>query len=266
MQEDRGQPGTLFFGDEPVYEACPFLPFLVAPVGAQQDSVILGPYEIGASHDDFINKLYGGLERQGPGSVIGRVVDFKANLCVAMLFHTHLSDASGRTGLILSLGFLAKKRFYFSGTSLAIYLRSCIDTFGLYMGADIAGAGADLVVSKLQSKSIEMERLVFCKNALLNISAAVGTWLPERRLRFDIRWPRFGLSKKFVYGPAIPGVEALCEVLTYLGGRNGQSFLQKHNDLWLLPWPIQGWAFDRARRIRLLTKGKIPILVVEKED
>ena len=263
MAEDK--PGSLYYGDEEGSSRYPFLPFILAPVRLRQDNVILGPFEISASQGDFINTLYAGIERSGLATPVARIVSFEGDLCIAVLIPTCQPDEAGRTGLILSFGFLVKRNFFVGGETLAAFLRACTGVLERNLAKDITGAGANRVVGNLQAAELSDSfeaNLAICRDILLNISAAAGAWLPTRR--FSLPWRKARAPKTMIFGSSLTSIEALCEILALSSRRISGYRVGRAINLWVIPWPTESWILENAKKVNLVRRANKPILVIEK--
>jgi hypothetical protein len=159
----------------------PFLPFLVAPLGDLQDTLILGPQSVARIHDQFINSLYAQIGNRNLQSIAARVFVFNSKLCIAILFPTNLIDKAGRPGLTLSMGFFVNDRNYrLRNSILASYLNILFQNFNRLFNLSLPTKGADQLLHYIQAKQGSETHQIFLLNlnaileALLLASITVG--------------------------------------------------------------------------------------------
>lgn len=198
----------------------PFLPFLVAPVGNMQDTIIVAPQSIAYFQKTFVNSLYSDIGNTNLRSIAARTFIFDSKLCIAVILPTELSDVGGRHGLKLSLGFFIQdEHFRLRSSILAEYLELIFDNFNRIFNISLPKDGGGWLINQLQSNvSSESRQLFILKlsaiiESLLMASIAVGEISKSKSSWIDkIKW-------KFVFGKKLP------KAIFYPAGINQQFIL-----------------------------------------
>lgn len=184
----------------------PFLPFLVAPIGNFQDTLIIGPQSIAKLHDQFINTLYAQIANVTLQSIAARIFVFDSKLCIAVIFPTNVSDKAGRPGLTISMGFFVKdKNYRFHSLILASYLDILFQNFNRVFVLSLPDGGAGKLLNRIQTEQeSENWQIVFLNlhailESLLLASVTVGeisdynnSWLklPNLNLGWNRKLPK----------------------------------------------------------------------------
>lgn len=184
-------------------------PFLVAHIERSQDQLILGPTQVGAFHDQFIDDLYHGLNYAQPGLVL-KLFRHKNRLCFASIFGTTLSDEGGRENLALSTGVILngvdsdRLRLH-----AALFLELMWDVLNELFGISFPQDGASNLLQMLNSapdRDVIRQRLQLASRVLL-----LAGGLPKQRSRTSL-WQRLirlanksrPLPREILYDPRLP--------------------------------------------------------------
>src|SRR5438128_754715 len=91
----------------------PVLPFIIAPIAEQQDTLIVAPQRLAQVQDRFLNAVFGKLPQTRAGSLHIRVFSYESSIAIVLVFPTNLlEEKSMRPGLTLTLGALVERRVF----------------------------------------------------------------------------------------------------------------------------------------------------------
>src|ERR1044071_596882 len=122
----------------------PILPFLIAPVLDQQDTLIIGPRNAAAEHDRFLSECFSRM----PVSlelVYLRVFIYQSRVAIILVLPTRVEEESSkRSGLVLTLGALIEKRLFKEYESPSSrYFERFVNLINSFLDVDLFGTGAD---------------------------------------------------------------------------------------------------------------------------
>ena len=190
-----------YYADD-VEGASPFMPFIVAPVGSSQDTLVLGPQSIAKLHDKFINSLYHHISTYKIEGMTARAFLFHNKMCVAVLLPTNLKDEGGRSGLILSIGFFVRRRYIRVQSSiLADYLKIYMQTINRQFSLSLPASGSDQlmkIIGDAQEKSDRSKESLFKLQSVINSLLLASTTVGEisKKLPWWSKLPRLGLRRR----------------------------------------------------------------------
>jgi hypothetical protein len=226
--------------------ASPFMPFIVAPVGKSQDTLVLGPQSVAEIHDEFINSLYGHIGSSKIEGMTARAFPFHSKMCVAVLLPTRVKDDGGRSGLIVTIGFFVKKRYIRVHSSiLADYLNIFIETINRQFSLSLPARGRSRLMKAIEDaqgssdqSKVSLFKLQGVMDSLLLASTTVGEI--SKKLPWWSKLPRVGLRqrlpKTIYYQPGTAHDDMLNIFLKELGqglkglGRTGVQQLFDRTD------------------------------------
>lgn len=147
------------------------MPFLIAPFGRFQDTMILGPQSIAKVHDDFINSVYGVL-RTGKLRGLGvRAFVFRKQFCFLLMIPARLSDESGRKGLTCSFGFLANRTYL---PTYRLIIRDFMELFfsllNNYLNLSLPETGSERLLTMLNQSNDMQSFNNDLRNSLFTVS------------------------------------------------------------------------------------------------
>ena len=127
------------------------LPFIVAPVSQQQDSLIIAPQSIAKIHDSFLNQIYSTIPNTELSFVYIRAFDYNSYVAIIVIFPSSIKeDKTNRSGLVLTLGALIDKKVFIdysypSSTYFDLFILLFNDIFNV----DLFKNGADNILKQL---------------------------------------------------------------------------------------------------------------------
>lgn len=230
---------------EDLQDEAALLPFIVGPVGASQDTLILGPQSIASRHEAFINKLYAHIGTSKLEAMSARAFLFQSNLCIAVILPTSLTDEAGRAGLTVTIGFFVNtKRLHFHSRLFADYLSMYFRALNRHLAISLPQDGADQLLHQLQLAYGDPEGQ---RQTLLKIQAVVDTLLLAsatvcaglKKNFFQSRLPRLvrrrRVARTILYSQDTNYVEVLHIFLKELGksirGLGGTSVQRRSDDV-----------------------------------
>jgi|ERR1043166_1399516 hypothetical protein len=165
---------------------CAFRPFIVAPLGDFQDTLIFGPQFVSKAHEEFLEQLYFSVDTNSLSDLTFRLFPFKSHLCVGLLIPTTVKDLGGRSGLILSIGFLVKRGvFRRNPRIISNYLKLLIDLLNRLFSASLPEKGATKLLHQI--RGLAHTEHVARLNVVLD-SFRLATEIAERHFTYRF-WP-----------------------------------------------------------------------------
>lgn len=150
MDRERRQAESLpYYYNDDLGGGLSLMPFLVAPLGEFQASILLGPQSVAELHNQFINDLYSQSHNiDVVKGMIARAFMFHSRLCLAITLPTEQTDKGGREGLSLTFGVLVNKgvivKYHFA---LSAYIKVFIDNLNRVFSLSLPAEGADKFLS-----------------------------------------------------------------------------------------------------------------------
>ncbi len=176
----------------------PFMPFIVAPVGVSQDTLVLGPQSVAEVHDEFINSLYRHIGSYKIEEMTARAFIFHSKVCVAVLLPTQVTDEGGRDGLIVSIGFFVRRKYIRVQSSiLADYLKIYMQTINRQFSLSLPESGSDQlmeIIGGAQGNSDQRKEPLFKLQSVMDMLLLASITVGEisKKLPWWSKLPRLG--------------------------------------------------------------------------
>lgn len=209
-------------------DVSPILPFVVAPIFRQQDSLIIAPQSVAKAHDEFVNQIYSGIANVKLPSIYIRALDFKSHVLIVVVFPSNIKEyETNRSGLALTLGALFEKRLFRDlQTPASAYFDLYISQFNRILGVDLYQKGADDILEALKDPSSYAqlkERFEILLDYLLGgtfVISRKSSWKMPRM--FKIRTQRSSVPRMILFSHRISPREFvglfLSDIDRYLDG------------------------------------------------
>lgn len=267
--EDSSNESIPYYYEDNPEDDLSLMPFLVAPLGDFQATLILGPQSVAAQHDKFIDSLYRQYTHiDHIKGMYVRAFIFNSRLCLSITLPTSLKDKGGREGLSISIGLFAKRRIFGRFNSvLTAYLKIFLENLNRCFSLSLPTIGADKLLETIQKSHNSKDafdifvQLLTTLDVLFVASRTIEGLLKTipwyKAFRFWL-WKRKRTSPKTIlYPPNANYEEVLAIFLKELNrnlnrlGKTGIEELFDNSDLGivsLLPTPQ---AIINARKVRL---------------
>lgn len=184
-------------------EECQILPFIIAPIGEYQDTLILAPQSISKIHDQFIRIIYSPIANENIESIYSRAFNYKSSLCITISFPTKVKDEANRLGMIFTIGCLINQNVFSNHHSVSrTYINLMILLINNLFNINLLNDGANSLLTILEGEINIRKHLLIIKDVLLISSFAIKK-TKTSIFKFSLKKEKRTIPKAILYPPSL---------------------------------------------------------------